>query len=963
LARITSERNVTAVLDAAASWIDKCLVRDGSQLSDEALWTKPLVQELRAAFVEQPDLSKDKSFAEKLSGQLDSVSPEAKRLAAEMLWALRLFPTNIRPRTKRDSVLVQWATSGANLDKSHPLLTDQVLQGIGSAGQGFNQHFWKELAFLIELTDAVKSMQPPQRRETLTNYDKFLGWIDSVPQEGYRQFRHMLRYFAFPDRVEGIVSGQHLRSILAGFDVAPESNTTSWSDRQFDEALLALRTRLEQEHPGRPLSFYHPPLKQRWRPDEVEEQEVEEPGAASPALMIWVGKDAAKNYQVGMESGIWGFPNLRADYSKVRRGTYIVFGRMHSDGSPRVSKDDWAQGRVSEVTLCRVVREFWQDDTPHWPDENTGEARYPHRIGIEPVRAFKNVSAQSQVITSEAFEGLRLSALGQGKGVLVERAVLSQAGDESPSEAGSMDDESEFNDEAAQSFDEVVDLRPLVPEFKKAVESARLVASQKHLLRLVAALMAKRFLLLTGLAGSGKTKLAEAFGRWITRPQARTDPFAAGTRIVSDRKTYIVKQSDNLSVEFWNADAEDDATKVSLPREMIQEWATYIARNSVAETSAARAIREAVKVDSKFSDQLHSFETHLKAAAFALLKFRRSVVSSSGFELIPIGADWTGNENILGYPDGLDSDRYVSKPALRMILSAAKSPRLPHVLILDEMNLSHVERYFADILSLIESGGALDLYTGDMGKPATWRKDGASTSVPPRLAKLPTNLFIIGTVNVDETTYMFSPKVLDRASVIEFRMSSEEIGGFLQHPVKPDLATLDGTGASFGPTFVHAADQPSELAGDMRTRYEAEMLLFFQALQPYGAEFGYRTAHEAGRFLHFYDLLSERNEAEPDAFSAAFDCVIFQRLLPKLHGSRAKLGPLLKKLWFLCTKGLVDRTEKPLVVAEEASRSTDKRMDPTTEVPSDAPYPMSAEKVARMWRLLNENGFTSFAEA
>ncbi|MEP7195289.1 MAG: hypothetical protein ABI851_02145 [Saprospiraceae bacterium] len=52
----------------------------------------------------------------------------------------------------------------------------------------------------------------------------------------------------------------------------------------------------------------------------------------------------------------------------------------------------------------------------------------------------------------------------------------------------------------------------------------------------------------------------------------------------------------------------------------------------------------------------------------------------------------------------------------------------------------------------------------------------------------PNNLFIIGTVNIDETTYMFSPKVLDRAKVIEFRISASEITNYLTQPGNIDLS-------------------------------------------------------------------------------------------------------------------------------------------------------------------------------
>src|SRR5947199_3810228 len=118
------------------------------------------------------------------------------------------------------------------------------------------------------------------------------------------------------------------------------------------------------------------------------------------------------------------------------------------------------------------------------------------------------------------------------------------------------------------------------------------------------------------------------------------------------------------------------------------------------------------------------------------------------YQLIPVGADWTGNDNIVGYPDGLDSTIYVGKPALELIWHAAENPELPHFLILDEMNLSHVERYFADLLSAIESHERIPLYAGNPRR--------LSGKELPRSLDVPSNLFILGTVNIDETTYMFS---------------------------------------------------------------------------------------------------------------------------------------------------------------------------------------------------------------
>jgi 5-methylcytosine-specific restriction protein B len=163
--------------------------------------------------------------------------------------------------------------------------------------------------------------------------------------------------------------------------------------------------------------------------------------------------------------------------------------------------------------------------------------------------------------------------------------------------------------------------------------------------------------------------------------------------------------------------------------------------------------------------------------------------------------------------------------------------------------------------------------------------------------------------------------------------------------------------------FVDAAQNPVTVPVDVKAAYDTEMLLLFKTLQGHGAEFGYRTAYETARFIYFYKLLGHHPDGVTAWFPGAFDCVVLQKLLPKLHGSRAKLGPVLKKLWFLCVNDTAGRSTEPLKAAEEAARSTDKNAEPSVIVPAGAPYPLSAEKIGRMWRLLSENGFASFAEA
>jgi hypothetical protein len=504
-------------------------------------------------------------------------------------------------------------------------------------------------------------------------------------------------------------------------------------------------------------------------------------------------------------------------------------------------------------------------------------------------------------------------------------------------------------------------------------------AGSGHALNLAAGLLAKRFSILSGSSGSGKTRLGLLISRWFCRNLFREDPFLQGAKILSERISYHIHDSDRLAVEFWNSDMRNEATRVTLPREMIHEWADWIAANGgTRDQLVARQIREGVKKSSAFSDQLHSFETHLKAAAFALLEARQHPRSTNQYTLVPVGADWTGNENILGYPDGLDPTRYVAKPALQLMLNAAAQPDLPHFLILDEMNLSHVERYFADILSAIESGEPIPLYEG----PERFLDKDRKQAVPGKLT-LPDNLFIIGTVNVDETTYMFSPKVLDRANVIEFRMDSTELGEFLKDPKKPDIKDLNGQGAEYGPAFVEAARSKVDVPVEAKVLFELEMMLLFQVLQEHGAEFGYRVAHESARFLHFYRELGGFAEADEtrakerlgEWFDDAMDAVIVQKLLPKLHGSRGRLEGLLWALGVVCAwdrseweprdqaAGLLALCKEAGLADDEAKYAPGALQKQLRAAGREARYRTSFDKILRMQRKLERDQFVSFAEA
>jgi 5-methylcytosine-specific restriction protein B len=329
--------------------------------------------------------------------------------------------------------------------------------------------------------------------------------------------------------------------------------------------------------------------------------------------------------------------------------------------------------------------------------------------------------------------------------------------------------------------------------------------------------------------------------------------------------------------------------------------------------------------------------------------------SEEQYKIVPVGADWTNREPLLGYPNGLDDKSYVTPDSgvLHLIIEASKKENedKPFFLILDEMNLSHVERYFADFLSIMESKDTIKLYSGSE------RKDSNGLTINKEIG-WPKNLFIIGTVNIDETTYMFSPKVLDRANVIEFRITADQMKSFIgsSNSLDMDALFVDGKKENGGLGQNMAADF-MEKAKDKVVNHEIENINilndFFVHLQQVGAEFGYRSASEIELLL---TKLKDSIEHKDDRI----DIAIMQKLLPKLHGSRKKLSGPLETLAGLCLK------EKAYGEDVNGRQAYKKYIEDTSSQDrknEKIRFKLSFEKIERMLKNAIENGFTSYAEA
>jgi 5-methylcytosine-specific restriction enzyme B len=298
MSRYQPNRDPTPILEAAADWSKRCLICDGSVLSDnEDLWTPRNLDELDRAFVQNFDAGEG-NFLEKLQKQLNSTPPPSRRLMAEALWFLMLFQSNITAERQVTNIRSVWEWSREEFDAGHPLLSDAVLGGLGSAGAAHNTQRWRELSFLITLTRAFKGKPPEERAALLSDTWRFAEWLDSYPDARHRQFRHICLHLLFPDQFERISSSADKRRILGGFTGERERDLRRWNDERIDRALLELRGRLEAER-GTAIDFYEPELSVRWR------------GEAKTWLLSWNPEN-------------WNWTNLQADRAATARGEPVV---------------------------------------------------------------------------------------------------------------------------------------------------------------------------------------------------------------------------------------------------------------------------------------------------------------------------------------------------------------------------------------------------------------------------------------------------------------------------------------------------------------------------------------------------------------------------------------------------------------------------------------------------------------
>jgi MoxR-like ATPase len=215
--------------------------------------------------------------------------------------------------------------------------------------------------------------------------------------------------------------------------------------------------------------------------------------------------------------------------------------------------------------------------------------------------------------------------------------------------------------------------------------------------------------------------------------------------------------------------------------------------------------------------------------------------ASSRIHIEAVQPAWYDPAPLLGYVSPLKESSYTRTAFLNFLLQASADPTHAYVAVLDEMNLSHPEQYFAPLLSAMETGGVLRFHA-----------EGDTFDGVPAFILYPANLAIIGTINMDETTHGLSDKVLDRAFTLEFS--------------SVDMADYPGWSSR-------------AVSSDIRERITAVLTALLTTLRPVRLHFGWRVVDDVVDFV-----AAGVTASASGGVNGLLDAAIYAKVLPKLRG-------------------------------------------------------------------------------
>lgn len=266
--------------------------------------------------------------------------------------------------------------------------------------------------------------------------------------------------------------------------------------------------------------------------------------------------------------------------------------------------------------------------------------------------------------------------------------------------------------------------------------------------------------------------------------------------------------------------------------------------------------------------------------------------------MVQVKPNWHDSTDLLGYYSEMGGGKYHTTKFVEFICKAYAYPETPFFVCLDEMNLAPVEQYFAEFLSAIESyseeTGLTDRLIVEKAEAdeicGETRISESLEEVKRHGLTIPRNLFVVGTVNVDETTCQFSRKVLDRAMTILMTAVNFKSMTDKNEPSKEEC--LDPTGIDF---FLKRTSQATLVQGQMDKLDAVQQQIGDSAFA-----IAYRFANEYALYQTAYQILMSEGlkaDGNPDpddegCQKKALDHVVLMKLLPRIHGEKGGVRKL-----------------------------------------------------------------------